>query len=222
MPRADCSCGGALRRLLGALCLTAGAVTLTVSGLQQLRARFARHQARVVWESAVVLRPVEEARLVGADAGARPKRWPLGASIARLVIPSIGLDEVVVEGVGSRELAAGPGHLPGSVLPGEAGNSVISAHRDRHFRRLDKVHVGDTVVTETNRGPVTWRVVRRVVVKRDDPVLFATSTATLTLTTCWPVRYFGPAPDRLILTAEPVRGGTLVLAGLNRAPAEGR
>jgi LPXTG-site transpeptidase (sortase) family protein len=195
---------------------------LAVTGLQHLRAAVARHQARDAWESAPVLRPAEEARFVGANAGARPKRWPLGVSIARLTIPAIGFDEVVVEGVGSRELAAGPGHLPGSVLPGEAGNSVISAHRDRHFRRLDKVRIGDTVVTETNRGPVTWRVVRRHVVERDDPVLFATSTATLTLTTCWPVRYFGPAPDRLILTAEPVRQGTLVVAGMDRTPSEGR
>jgi len=195
---------------------------MTVTGLQHLRAAVARHQARDAWESAPVLRPAEEARPVGANAGARPKRWPLGVSIARLVIPAIGFDEVVVEGVGSRELAAGPGHLPGSVLPGEAGNAVISAHRDRHFRRLDKVRVGDTVVTETDRGPVTWRIVRRQVVERDAPVLFATSSATLTLTTCWPVRYFGPAPDRLILTAAPVRRGALAVAGLDRTPSEGR
>jgi LPXTG-site transpeptidase (sortase) family protein len=200
----------------------AGAVMLTVTGLQHLRGAVARHQARDAWESAPVLRPAEEARLVGAHAGARPKRWPVGASIARLTIPAIGFDEVVVEGVGSRELAAGPGHLPGSVLPGEAGNSVISAHRDRHFRRLDKVRIGDTVVTETNRGPVTWRIMRREIVERDAPALFTTSTPTLTLTTCWPVRYLGPAPDRLILTAEPVRSGALAVAGLDRTPSEGR
>ena len=195
---------------------------LSVTGLQHLRAAVARHQARDAWEGAPVLRPLEEAPTLAANTGARPKRWPLGASVARLVIPRIDFDEVVVEGVDARELAAGPGHLPGSVLPGEAGNAVISAHRDRHFRRLDKVAVGDTVITETNRGSVTWRVVRRFIAERDAPVLYATPSTTLTLTTCWPVRYFGPAPDRLILTAEPVRQGRITVAGRDPAPAEGR
>ena len=59
-----------------------------------------------------------------------------GAVVARLVIPAINLDEIVMEGVGPVELNGGPGHFPGSVLPGEAGNAILSAHRDRHFRRL--------------------------------------------------------------------------------------
>jgi sortase (surface protein transpeptidase) len=42
------------------------------------------------------------------------------------------------------------------------------------------------------------------VLGRDAPALFQTTQPTLTLTTCWPVRYFGSAPDRLILTARPI------------------
>ena len=68
--------------------------------------------------------------------------------VARLLIPRLGLDEVVLEGVGDDELNAGPGHLPGSALPGAVGNSIISAHRDRHFRRFDELRVGDTIRTE--------------------------------------------------------------------------
>ena len=98
------------------------------------------------------------------------------------------------------------------MLPGEEGNSIISAHRDRHFHRLDRVAIGDTVWTETNERRVAWRVVARRVVHREFRPLAATPTATLTLTTCWPVRYLGPAPDRLILTAVPLGRGEVAVA----------
>jgi sortase A len=124
--------------------------------------------------------------------------------VARLVAPSISLDEIVVEGIGDIQLNAGPGHLPGSALPGDRGNAVISAHRDRHFHALDELGVGDTIVTETVAERVTWRVVERRVVGRTTPALFASAEPRLTLTTCWPVRWIGPAPDRLILAAEPI------------------
>jgi sortase A len=130
----------------------------------------------------------------------------LGAPMARLSIPSIHLDEIVLEGVGDDELNAAPGHLPGSAVPGMRGNAVISAHRDRHFRHFDELHVGDTVTTETGRGTTTWVIVGRRIVGKDAPALFETSEPMLTLTTCWPVRYFGSAPDRLIITARPVAG----------------
>ena len=127
-----------------------------------------------------------------------------GAPVARLVIPAIDLDEIVLEGVGPVELNGGPGHFPGSVLPGEAGNSIVSAHRDRHFRRVGELGVGSRIRTETRKGSVEWVITERRIVSRDTPSLFEESEATLTLTTCWPLRYFGPAPDRLLIIAKPV------------------
>ncbi len=128
-----------------------------------------------------------------------------GAVVARLVILAIDLDEIVMEGVGPVELNGGPGHFPGSVLPGEAGNAIVSAHRDRHFRRLGELVVGSRIRTETRKGTVEWVVTKRRIVSRDTPALFDEPEATLTLTTCWPIRYFGSAPDRLLITAKPVR-----------------
>jgi sortase A len=127
-----------------------------------------------------------------------------GAPVARLIAPAIALDEIVVEGIGERELAAGPGHYPGSALPGARGNAVVSAHRDRHFHALDELALGDTVVTETAGERVTWRIVERRVVRAGVPALRRSDSPVLTLTTCWPVRWVGPAPERLLLTAEPV------------------
>lgn len=127
-----------------------------------------------------------------------------GAVVARLVIPAIDLDEIVLEGVGPMELNGGPGHFPGSVLPGEAGNAIVSAHRDRHFRRFGELGVGSRVRTETRNRTVEWVITERRIVSRDTPSLFEQRDATLTLTTCWPIRYFGSAPDRLLLVAKPV------------------
>jgi sortase A len=126
-----------------------------------------------------------------------------GTPVARLLIPAIDLDEIVIEGVGPVELNGGPGHFPGSVLPGDSGNSIVSAHRDRHFRRLGELAVGSRIRTETWAGAVEWVVTERRIVSRDTPALFEESEPTLTLTTCWPLRYFGPAPDRLLIVARP-------------------
>ena len=189
-----------MRRLVGALLAGAGALLLLVALSTAARAALARDAVRSAWAA-------EEARLAADEVRARltgvPELRPTarGAPIGRLIIPALGLDEVVVEGVEERQLVAGPGHLPGSAYPGEAGNAIISAHRDRHFRKLDDLAVGDTIVTQTRRDRTVWRVVGRRVVTASAPVLRSTPDAQLTLTTCWPVRYLGPAPDRLIITA---------------------
>jgi sortase A len=178
-----------------------GALLLLHAGVGYARAAIARDAARAEWEALDARRAVLGVH-ASLDRGAEPGH-PLrrGAPVARLLIPKLGLDEVVVEGVEAPELNAGPGHLPGSVLPGERGNSVISAHRDRHFHGLDRVSVGDTIATETARERVTWVITHRQVLHRAAPALFETREPTLTLTTCWPVRYLGPAPERLLLTA---------------------
>ena len=127
-----------------------------------------------------------------------------GAPVARLVVPKIALDDIVLEGVTVDVLNGGPGHLPGSALPGDEGNAVVSAHRDRHFRRLGELSAGDTIVTETEARRVSWRVVGRTVVDKDAPVIRREKGRVLTLTTCWPIGYLGGAPERLILKAVPL------------------
>jgi sortase A len=162
-------------------------------------------QAREAWDDAEGKAAVALARSVTLHHGMR--ETPVdGAPVARLVIPRLDLDEIVLEGIEADELNAEPGHLTGSAYPGEDGNAVISAHRDRHFNHLDALGVGDTIVTESGTHHDSWVVVAKRVVGKDERVLFPTADATLTLTTCWPIRYLGPAPERLIVTAKPIRG----------------
>jgi sortase A len=189
---------------LGRVLTGVGVALLVAVGVAYGIGMWVQHEARAAWDAGAVGARVEqqaESDAAATLAGAGVSNLTLGQPVARLVMPSLGEDDIVFEGVDAVQLNGGPGHLPGSPLPGEAGNAVISAHRDRHFRHLDRLQVGDTVLTDVGGVESVWRVVARRVVPASAPALFATTDATLTLTTCWPVRALGPAPDRLIVRA---------------------
>lgn len=191
-----------MRSRAGRALAIAGAGLLLVTGSIYARGALARDRARSEWDAIMARQAVESAHRE-ADRG-RKITVARGAPIARLVIPSANLDEIIVEGIGGEQLNAGPGHIPASPLPGEPGRSVISAHRDRHFRTLGKVRIGDTLSTETAARTTRWVVVSRRILPRDTRVVFKAPQPVLTLTTCWPLGYFGSAPDRLVLEARPV------------------
>ena len=144
-----------------------------------------------------------------------PTSVPIGEGLAVLRIPRLGdwNDDppVVVEGVGVPDLKKGPGHMPGTALPGEVGNVVLSGHRTTYgapFSRLDELRPGDALVVETRDSWFTYRVtgteiVRPTAVEVAYPVpgeRGATPTKRLlTLTTCHP-EY--SARQRLIVSAE--------------------
>jgi sortase A len=192
------------RRVASAALVGVGLCLLVASASSVVRGALARDAARTQWAELEARRAAYGARSLVGD-----PNWTIapGSPVARLLIPKLELDEVVVEGVGDAALRAGPGHMTGSAVPGDRGNSVLSAHRDRHFRSLDELDVGDTLVTESTRGTVVWRVSRVRVVTADAAVLRGSDAPLLTLTTCWPIRYFGPAPDRLIVEALPMASG---------------
>jgi LPXTG-site transpeptidase (sortase) family protein len=189
-----------MRRSLGAVLIAVGAALLFYVGYRYVSGAYERSEARTAWAELEAHNAVATASLAAAPLHTT---YVTGALVGRLLIPSVKLDEVIAEGVGDDELDAGPGHLPGSASPGEPGNSVIAAHRDRHFHSLGRVVIGDTVITETRTARTTWVITRRKIVGRYEPSLFPSAEPELTLTTCWPIRYVGPAPDRLILTAKP-------------------
>jgi sortase A len=166
--------------------------------VQMLRGAVARDRSRAEWAK------VMKTSAMSAIASLGLTRVASGAPVVRIIIPAIRLDEVVVEGLSDKDLWSGPGHMPGTVFPGQKGNSVISAHRDRHFHRLDDLRVGDMIETQTPMLSVRWRITQRRVVGQEVRAIFESAGPMLTLTTCWPTRYIGPAPDRLLLTAEPV------------------
>jgi len=192
------------RRLIGQSLQLAGAALLGYAATSYVRGALARNRAREAWTATgerlvrshgVAHRPMLAEHVL--DAGE-----PLG----RLRVPKLGLDEIIVEGVGDGELAAGSGHVMGSAVPGELGNAILSAHRDGIFNGLDQLEPGDTVVTDTPQRQVWWVVSARRVVDGHAPLVFDSPTPLLTLTTEWPVRWIGPASEHLLVTATPVAG----------------
>jgi len=126
----------------------------------------------------------------------------------RLLIPSINVENVVVEGSTEAALRLGPGHLEGTALPGEPGNVVLVGHRDYFFWRLGDLEVGDPVYVQARRGFVLYRVSDRQVVKDTDTWVTApTRPQTLTLITCYPLIHPGYTDQRLVVFARRVGPG---------------
>ncbi|NIH84023.1 class E sortase [Amycolatopsis granulosa] len=163
-------------------------VAARVAGQQQILDR----QLDQLWQSAAA--PPEASTVVSpaatADAG------PGGRPLARLYLPRLALHWAVVQGVSPADLRTGPGHYPGSQLPGEPGNFAVAGHRVRGtFWDLDKLVPGDAVVVETAEQWFVYRVTGTSVVAPTDSTVIAANPADpgappvrqlLTLTTCNP------------------------------------
>jgi sortase A len=125
--------------------------------------------------------------------------------VGRIDIARLGLSVVVMEGTSSNTLRHAVGHIPGTARPGEAGNVGIAGHRDTLFRPLRNVRPNDVIVMTTPDGQYQYRVVSAKVVDPDDvSVLESDGSDILTLVTCYPFYFVGPAPGRFIVRAEKV------------------
>lgn len=131
-----------------------------------------------------------------------------GALVGRIAIPRVSIDLAVFEGTTDSVLRKGPGHLVGTAWPGRSpnrGNCVIAGHRDSFFRELARVRVGDLVTLSGPAGPRSYRLVEsRIVSPEDVGVAGPTPDERLTLVSCYPFTWTGPAPYRIVWTGEPV------------------
>jgi sortase A len=109
---------------------------------------------------------------------------------------------MILEGTDNRTLRRGVGHIPYTALPGQRGNVGIAGHRDTFFRGLRNIARNDEITLTTLEGTFRYDVdFSEVVEPNDTEVLDPSSDATLTLVTCYPFSYVGPAPKRLIVRA---------------------
>ena len=128
-----------------------------------------------------------------------------GDVIGRMDIPRLGMSVAVLQGTNSRLLRLGAGHIEGTPLPGEAGNSGIAGHRDTFFRLLKDIRANDEINLQTATGLLRYKVDWVKIVARDDSSVLARSTEpALTLVTCYPFYFLGPAPQRFIVHASRV------------------
>lgn len=136
---------------------------------------------------------------------AAPKAPVIAGLVGRLEIERLGISVIVMEGAGDSVLRRAAGHIPGTHLPGEDGNIGISAHRDTFFRPLRNVRKDDSVSLTTPAGNYLYRVVSTSIVEPEDvSVLRDSGQEILTLVTCYPFYFVGPAPQRFIVRAERV------------------
>jgi len=181
-------------RAFCAILIVGGLVIAGMGGYSRWAAQQGEQEAEQQWEQQLtMLKP-------SAPALPRARR---GDTVARLSIDRLDSHWVVVEGAEKEELERAPGHLVETALPGSKGNCVIAGHRDTQFRVLRNVKIGEDITVESGGRTFVYRVTdRKVVAPTDTHALGATPTATLTLVTCYPFYYVGPAPKRFIIRAE--------------------
>jgi sortase A len=123
-------------------------------------------------------------------------------ALGRIEIPRLGVTAIVKEGADEGTLARAVGLVRGSARPGEVGNMVLAGHRDTFFRPLRDIKVNDRIRMVVPPNTYEYEVQSlRVVAPEETSVLDSKGIEELTLVTCFPFRFIGPAPDRFIVSA---------------------
>ena len=136
----------------------------------------------------------------------RSLKRQLRGIVGRLLIPSLNLNVMVLEGTDPWTLNRAVGHIESTALPGRSGNVGISAHRDGFFRNLGRIGQGDEISIVTAEKTYTYAVEStRIVNPADVEVLSPSDRPVLTLVTCFPFYFVGDAPQRFIVKAQLVR-----------------
>ena len=152
-----------------------------------------------------ILERLTEARRDGLELPERfaPGREPAEAALlGRIDIPRVGVSAVILQGTSERCLEQAAGHVASTALPGGGGNVAIAGHRDSVFRHLEGIRLGDAIKVSTPEATRLYRVdAIRIVDPSDTAVLAPARTPRLTLITCYPFHYIGPAPHRFVVQA---------------------
>ncbi|MGC2828345.1 MAG: class D sortase, partial [Candidatus Acidiferrum sp.] len=127
--------------------------------------------------------------------------------LGELQVPRLGLNAIVVQGDSTADLRRAVGHLSSSALPGEWGNVALAGHRDTFFRPLRDIRLGDSITIKTRARSFEYVVESiEVVAPTDIRVLEPSTGHDLTLLTCFPFHYVGPAPKRFVVRARQLDG----------------
>jgi sortase A len=151
----------------------------------------------VIFSSSPIPPALSEADLARVESAASE-----GSPLGRIEIGTIGISAMILEGTDGKTLRQAVGHIPGTALPGQQGNVAIAGHRDTFFRGLRDIHKDDDITLTTLNGTFRYRVDSTQVVEPEDiAVLNHSDDAILTLVTCYPFFFVGPAPKRFIVHA---------------------
>lgn len=139
------------------------------------------------------------------QAPVKPWPWADTAPIARLIVPRHQIDEIILAGASGRTLAFGPAYHEDSARPGTTGVSIVTGHRDTHFRFLSRLEPGDRIEVQTAHGALmSYRVLGSSVVDGRLPLHISENHKNLLLLiTCYPFDALMPGgPLRYVVMAE--------------------
>ena len=187
-------------RIVAVLALLAGTALTVRVGYLQAKAELA---------SILIHRAWDESLTTGKPQ--LPWSWADTHPVARLRIPALEYDEIVLEGATPRTLAFGPAHLQSGSGFGEPGNIVVAGHRTSWFKPLEKIAPGESIEIDWfdsharlhHRDYVVQAI--HVVDPRDIKLLAPTESDALTLITCYPFGASPTSPQRFIVRADPVQ-----------------
>jgi len=191
----------------------AGAVTLAWVALSLFQARLYQQSAGSALDAQVRAAQIQSAQIQPAQiqaASQLPANLPRaivkeGEVLGRMEISRLGMSIVILEGTSSRTLRLGVGHIAGTAFPGEPGNIGIAGHRDSYFRALKDIRSGDEISIQTATGLSRYQVDRVQMLEPSDiAVLAPTAIPGITLVTCYPFYFVGPAPQRFVVHAHHV------------------
>jgi len=191
-------------RIVAALILIAGACLTCRALYLHAKAELAGILIRRAWKQSI-------------ESGQPHAPWPWADThpIARLQIPRLGYDEMVLEGAAPRTLAFGPARLFSGAQLGEPGNLVLAGHRTSWFKSLEGIAQDDTIQldwfdSQRELHTRTYTVSAIQVVEPQDVTLLApTSEDALTLITCYPFGRRPHSPQRFVVRASPVEANHL-------------
>ena len=165
------------RSLFIALIALVGSLFLGNSSYLFAKAELAQYLLNQAWDSS-------------QESGIAVPPWPWADTkpLVKLNFGSQHLSYIVMTGSSGRTLAFAPGHLSGTALPGNVGHSIVSAHRDTHFKILQHLVTGDIISTESLNKQITLYKVTDITIVdiRTQPLILTPEKNRLTLITCYP------------------------------------
>jgi len=190
-----------LSKILIAVMLVGGAWQIGSAGKIYIKAWFAQQLLEQAWQ-----------RTLAGERHVRPWPWADTWPVVELVVPRLGIRQIVLSGDSGRVLAFAPGHSEASAKPGALGMTVISGHRDTSFSFLKDIQDGDLIELHVPTGAFSYTVSERAVVDQRyfslDPHINAQSEAlhgnqayeaSLMLVTCYPFNALQAGGDERFL-----------------------
>jgi sortase A len=182
-------------RCTRSLLFLTGALAISYVALTLLHAKLYQEAAGITLEKQISTQQQHRVTLSTVAANQ-------GEVLGRIEIPRLGMTIAILEGTSAQTLRLGVGHIKGTALPGELGNSGIAGHRDTFFRSLKDIRTSDEIQIQTASGISRYQVDWvRVVAPEDTEILGSSAKPSITLITCYPFHLIGAAPERFVVHA---------------------